>query len=51
MDGIHLSARGYALLANEFLMEIDETFGSNFEDAGALVDIGDYPSFYPATLP
>jgi hypothetical protein len=51
MDGIHLSARGYAVLANEFLKEIDETFGSNFEAAGALVDIGDYPAFYPATLP
>ncbi len=51
MDGIHLSARGYAFLANEFLKEIDETFGSNFEAADALVDIGDYPSFYPATLP
>jgi hypothetical protein len=51
MDGIHLNARGYAFLANEFLKEIDETFGSNFEDAGALVDIGEYPPFYPATLP
>lgn len=50
MDGIHLSARGYAVLANEFLKEIDDTFGSNFEAAGALVDIGDYPAFYPATL-
>ena len=51
MDGIHLNARGYAVLANEFLKEIDATFGSNFEDAGALVDIGEYPAFYPATLP
>jgi hypothetical protein len=51
MDGIHLNARGYALLANEFLKEIDATFGSNFEDAGALVDIGEYPPFYPASLP
>lgn len=51
MDGIHLNARGYALLANEFLKKIDETFGSNFEDAGALVDIGEYPPFYPASLP
>jgi hypothetical protein len=50
MDGIHLNARGYAFLANEFLKEIDETFGSNFEAAGALVDIGEYPAFYPATL-
>ena len=51
MDGIHLSARGYAFLANEFLKVIDDNFGSNFEDADALVDIGEYPSFYPATLP
>jgi len=50
MDGIHLNARGYSFLANEFLKVIDETFGSNFEAAGALVDIGEYPSFYPATL-
>ena len=50
MDGIHLSARGYALLANEFLKEIDATYGSNFEEAGALVDIGDYPSFYSPSM-
>ena len=51
MDGIHLNARGYALLANEFLKVIDDTFDSNFEEAGALVDIGEYPAFYPASLP
>ena len=50
MDGIHFSARGYAYLANEFLKEIDATYGSNFEEAGALVDIGDYPSFYSASM-
>ena len=50
MDGIHLNARGYAFLANEFLKAIDDTYGSNFEDANALVDIGEYPAFYPATL-
>jgi hypothetical protein len=50
MDGIHLSARGYAYLANEFLKEIDATYGSNFEEANALVDIGDYPSFYSPAM-
>lgn len=50
MDGLHFSARGYAVVANEFLKEIDDTFGSNFEEAGALVDIGDYPSFYSASM-
>lgn len=51
LDGIHLNARGYAFLANEFLKAIDETYGSNFEDAGALVDIGQYPAFYGPILP
>jgi hypothetical protein len=50
LDAIHLNARGYAFLANEFLKVIDDTYGSNFEDANALVDIGEYPPFYPATL-
>lgn len=30
LDGIHLTARGYALMANEFLKAIDSEFGSNF---------------------
>lgn len=51
LDGIHLNARGYAFLANEFLKAIDETYGSNFKDAGALVDIGDYPPLYGPILP
>jgi len=51
LDGIHLSARGYAFLANEFLKAIDETYGSNFEDADALVDIGEYPPLYGPILP
>lgn len=50
LDGIHLNARGYAYLANEFLKAIDETYGSNFEDANALVDIGDYPVLYSPVL-
>ena len=30
LDGIHLNARGNALLANEFLKAINAKFGSNF---------------------
>ena len=51
LDGLHLNARGYAFLANEFLKAIDETYGSNFEDANALVDIGQYPPLYGPILP
>lgn len=50
LDGIHLTARGYALMANEFLKVIDNTFGSNFEASGHLVNIGDYPTNYHPTL-
>ena len=32
LDGVHPTARGYALLANEFLKSIDATYGSNFEE-------------------
>jgi len=50
LDGVHPTARGYATLANEFLKAIDETYGSNFEEAGALNDIGDYPTNYNPAL-
>ncbi|WP_339650611.1 G-D-S-L family lipolytic protein [uncultured Maribacter sp.] len=50
LDGIHPTARGYALLANEFMKAIDVTYGSNFEDSGNLLNVGDYPTNYPATL-
>ncbi|REE17013.1 hypothetical protein DFQ09_105227 [Winogradskyella pacifica] len=50
LDGVHPTARGYALLANEFMKEIDETYGSNFEASGNLLDIGNYPTNYPPTL-
>ena len=50
MDGLHLSARGSAMLANEFLKVIDENFNSNFQEANALVDVGDYPAFYSENL-
>ena len=50
LDGVHPTSRGYALIANEFLKAIDETFGSNFEASGNLVDIGDYPTNYSPML-
>lgn len=50
LDGIHPTARGYALLANEFMKAIDVTYGSNFEASGNLLNVGDYPTNYPATL-
>ena len=37
LDGVHLTSRGYALAANEFLKAIDATYGSNFEASGNLV--------------
>lgn len=49
LDGIHPTARGYALLANEFMKAIDVTYGSNFEESGNLVNVGEYPTnFSPA---
>ena len=50
LDGIHPTARGYALIANEFMKAIDTTYGSNFEASGNLVDIGNYPTNYSPTL-
>ena len=50
LDGIHPTARGYALLANEFMKAIDATYGSNFEASGNLLNVGDYPSNYSPAL-
>lgn len=50
LDGVHPTARGYALIANQFLKAIDATYGSNFEASGSLLDIGDYPTNYSPTL-
>ncbi len=50
LDGVHPTARGYALIANEFMKAIDATYGSNFEASGNLVDIGNYPTNYSPTL-
>lgn len=50
LDGVHPTARGYALIANEFMKAIDATYGSNFQASGNLVDIGNYPTNYSPTL-
>lgn len=46
LDGIHPSARGYALIANRFIEAINATYGSNFKGA----DMSDYQIQYPAVL-
>ena len=50
LDGVHFTARGYALIANEFMKAIDATYGSNFEASGNLVDLGNYPTNYSPAL-
>ncbi|TYB78885.1 SGNH/GDSL hydrolase family protein [Bizionia myxarmorum] len=47
LDGIHLTARGYAIMANEMMKAIDATYGSNFEASGNLLDSGTFPTNYP----
>jgi lysophospholipase L1-like esterase len=50
LDGVHLTSRGYAVMANEFMKAIDATYGSNFEASGNLLNVGDYPTNYSPTL-
>ena len=50
LDGIHLTARGYAVMANEFLKVIDATYGSNFIAAGVKANVGDYPTNYSPSM-
>ncbi|WP_406685490.1 G-D-S-L family lipolytic protein [Seonamhaeicola sp. MEBiC1930] len=50
LDGVHLTARGYAYMANKFLQAIDAEFGSNFEASGNLLKAGDFPTNYSPTL-
>jgi len=51
LDGIHLTARGYAFMADKFLEAIDTAFGSNFVASGNVANIGDYPTNYSPLLP
>lgn len=46
LDGVHLTSRGYAVMANAFLKAIDETYGSNFIAAGYTANPGNYPATY-----
>jgi hypothetical protein len=50
LDGIHLSARGSALLANKFLEAIDTTYGSNFVASGNVAKANDYNIMYSPGL-
>jgi len=50
LDGIHLTARGYAFMANKFLEAIDTNFGSNFIESGNVAKANDYPTNYSPTL-
>ncbi|CAA0216314.1 Probable lipoprotein precursor [Tenacibaculum maritimum] len=51
LDGVHLTARGYALMANKMLEAIDNQYGSNFKEAtDGLAKADDYPTNYSPTL-
>lgn len=50
LDGIHLTSRGYSVLANEMMKAIDATYGSNFEASGNFYDCGNYPTNYSKDL-
>lgn len=46
LDGVHPSARGYALIANKFIEAINTTYGATLRT----VNLGEYPIQYPAKL-
>jgi hypothetical protein len=51
LDGVHLTARGYALMANKILAAVDAKFGSNFTSAtDGLAKAGEYPTNYSPAL-
>jgi len=50
LDGIHLTSRGYALMANKFLEVLDTNFGANFKASGSMAKADDYPIFYPPSI-
>lgn len=47
LDGVHPTSRGYALIANEFIKEINETYGSTLRT----VKLTNYPILRPAVIP
>ncbi|CAL2102361.1 G-D-S-L family lipolytic protein [Tenacibaculum sp. 190130A14a] len=51
LDGIHLTGKGYALMANKMLEAIDTAYGSNFGQAtNGLAKSEDYPTNYSPLL-
>jgi lysophospholipase L1-like esterase len=50
LDGIHLTSRGYALMANKIMEAIDTTYGTNFVASGNVAKAGDYPTNYSPSL-
>ncbi|MFK5982125.1 MAG: G-D-S-L family lipolytic protein [Flavobacteriaceae bacterium] len=50
LDGVHLTTRGYALMANRMLEAIDVTYGSNFQASSSLLRADDYTTIYPEGL-
>jgi hypothetical protein len=51
LDGVHLTGRGYAIMANKILGAIDAKFGSNFTTAtNGLAKADDHPANYTPSL-
>ena len=50
LDGVHFTARGYALMANAFLEAIDAKYGSNFMEAGQRAYANNFLVSYPLNL-
>lgn len=50
LDGIHLTPRGYALMANSFLESIDTAYGSNFVESGNIAKAVDFTVNFSPTL-
>jgi hypothetical protein len=51
LDGVHLTSRGYALMANRILVAVDAKFGSNFTLAtNGLAKADDYATNYSPAL-
>ena len=51
LDGVHLTGRGYAVMANEILKAIDTTYGSNFGVAtDGLAKADDHPTNYSSII-
>ncbi len=51
LDGVHLTGRGYALMANKILEAMDAEFGTNFTVAtNGLAKAGNYPTNYSPAM-